>query len=100
MKFNVKLTEQAVDNLNNLDKENYKKALKAFDIIENVDINAVVTRPLTTKIYEIKTGKVRCLFVYVPNRIIVIGIIFLKKTQKTPKIYIEKAEKELKEYTK
>lgn len=100
MKFTVNLTQNALDDLNSLEKQDRNKALKAFDIISNVDIGAVVTKPLTSKIYEIKADKVRCLFVYSKNKIIVIGVIFIKKTQKTPKLQIEKAEKILKEYIK
>ena len=100
MKFDVKLTENALEELNTLEKTDRNKVLKAFDIIINVDINAVNTKPLTTKIYEIKADKARCLYVYSDNRIIIVGVIFIKKTQKTPKIMIAKAENVLKEYIK
>ena len=100
MKFQVKLTENAFEDFSKLDKENQTRVLKAFDIIENVDINAVNTKPLTSKIYEIKANKLRCLFAYSNNQIIIVGVIFLKKTQKTPKNELLKAEKELKDYIK
>ncbi len=100
MKFDVKLTENALEELNTLEKADRNKVLKAFDIIINVDINAVNTKPLTSKIYEIKADKVRCLYVYSNNRIIIVGVIFIKKTQKTPKSMIAKAENVLREYIK
>ncbi len=100
MKFDVKLTENALQELNILEKADRNKVLKVFDIIINVDINAVNTKPLTSKIYEIKTDKVRCLYAYSNNRIIIVGVIFIKKTQKTPKTMIAKAENVLKEYIK
>ena len=59
MKFDVKLTKNALDELNALEKVDRNKVLKAFDIIMNVDINAVNTKPLASKIYEIKTDKIR-----------------------------------------
>jgi len=100
MKFDVKLTENALDELNGLQKPDRNKVLKAVDIIMNVDIKAVNTKPLTSKIYEIKADKIRCLYVYSGNKIIIIGVIFVKKTQKTPKAMIAKAENILKEYIK
>ncbi len=100
MKFTVKLTQNALEELNELEKADKLKALKAFDIISNVDIQAVNTKPINAKLFEIKTDRVRCLYVYAKNQIIVVGVIFIKKTQKTPKIQIEKAEKILKEYLK
>ena len=92
MKFDVKLTENALEEFNSLQKPDRNKVLKAFDIIMNVDIKAVTTKPLTSKIYEIKTDKIRCLYAYSDNKIIIVGVIFIKKTQKTPKTMIAKAE--------
>ena len=100
MKFDVKLTKNALDELNALEKVDRNKVLKAFDIIMNVDINAVNTKPLASKIYEIKTDKIRCLYAYLNNKIIIVGVIFIKKTQKTPKAVIARAENVLKEYIK
>ena len=98
MKFDVYLTNEAQENLKQLEKIEQKKVLKAIDIIENVDIESVNTRPLTDKIYEIKTDNVRSLFTYAKNQIIIIALIFIKKTQKTPPKYIDKAVNILKEY--
>ena len=98
MKFDVYLTEEAQENLSDLQKIDQKKVLKAIDIIENVDIDAVNTRPLTDKIYKIKTDNIRSLFAYTNKKIIIIALIFIKKTQKTPAKYIDKAIKILKEY--
>ena len=92
------MTEEAQKNLSDLQKNDHKKELEAIDIIENVDIGAVNTRPLTDKIYEIKTDNIRSLFAYTKKQIIVIALIFIKKTQKTPEKYIDKAIKILKEY--
>lgn len=100
MKYQVLLTDEATENLNSLEHIERKKILKAFDIIENVDISAVNTRPLTEKLLEIKADNVRALYVYSKNRIIIVGLIFIKKTQKTPSKYITNAEKILQEYIK
>lgn len=98
MKFDVKLTENALEDLKNLEKVDRNKVLKSYDIIMNVDINAVNTKPITSKIYEIKTDRVRSLYAYSENKIIIVGVVFIKKTQKTPKSMITKAENVLKEF--
>lgn len=100
MKYQVLLTDEATKDFNALEKIERKKILKAFDIIENVDIAAVNTRPLTDKLLEIKADNVRALYVYSKNKLIIVGLIFIKKTQKTPSKYIVKAERILQEYIK
>ncbi len=52
---------------------------------------------LHKKIFEIKSNELRSLFKYKEGKIIVIGVVFVKKTQKTPKEIIKLAEKRLKE---
>jgi len=45
----------------------------------------------------IKSNELRSLFKYKEGKIIVIGVVFVKKKQKTPKETIKLAEKRLKE---
>ena len=52
---------------------------------------------LQKNIYEIKSNELRSLFKYKEGRIIVVGVVFVKKTQKTPMNIINLAEKRLKE---
>ena len=99
MKYQVFLTPQANKDLNNLELKDSKKVFKAIDIIENVDINAVNNKSLGNKLYEIKIDNLRCLYGYKKGQIIIIALIFVKKTQKTPKTNIEKAQSTLKEYS-
>jgi len=42
-------------------------------------------------LFEIKVDNVRAYFKYIDNRIIIIGLIVLKKSQKAPKRFIEQA---------
>ena len=49
------------------------------------------------EIFEIKSNELRSLFKYKAGAIIVIGVVFVKKTQKTPKEKIKLAIKRLKE---
>lgn len=49
------------------------------------------------EIFEIKSNELRSLFKYKAGAIIVIGVVFVKKAQKTPKEKIKLAVKRLKE---
>jgi len=49
-------------------------------------------------LFEIKPKGVRAYFKYEKNRIIIIGFITLKKTQKAPQRYIEQAIINIKNY--
>lgn len=49
------------------------------------------------EIFEIKTNELRSLFKYSAGRIIVVGVVFVKKTKKTPKEKIKLAKQRLKE---
>ncbi|WP_353939005.1 type II toxin-antitoxin system RelE/ParE family toxin [uncultured Treponema sp.] len=48
-------------------------------------------------IFEIKSNELRSLFKYQKGQIILIGVVFVKKTQKTPKNIIKLAEQRLRE---
>ncbi len=96
MKFKVEklsAVESEISALNesqkNLLKSEYKK-------IEQQGIEFVKVKPLQKKIYEIKSNELRSLFKYKEDRIIIVGVVFVKKTQKTPKEIIKLAEKRLK----
>ncbi|MGN0731178.1 MAG: type II toxin-antitoxin system RelE/ParE family toxin [Treponema sp.] len=97
MKFAVK-KHSAVDAEISVLEENQKQLLKAeYDLIENEGIEFVRTKHLQGKIFEIKSNELRSLFKYEKNQIIVIGVVFVKKTQKTPSDKINLAKKRLKE---
>lgn len=65
--------------------------------IQEQGIEFVRIKPIQKEIFEIKTNELRSLFKYSAGRIIVVGVIFVKKTQKTPKEKIKLALKRLKE---
>ena len=65
--------------------------------IENEGIEFVRVKPIQKKIFEIKSNELRSLFKYKEGQIIVVGVVFVKKTQKTPKEKIKLAETRLKE---
>ena len=68
-----------------------------YEKIEQQGIEFVKVKHLQKKIFEIKSNELRPLFKYKEGKIIVIGVIFVKKTQKTPKETIKLTEKRLKE---
>ena len=66
-------------------------------MIENQGIEFVRVKPIQKDIFEIKSNELRSLFKYTAGKIIVIGVVFVKKTKKTPKDKIKLAKKRLKE---
>ena len=68
-----------------------------YKTIETTGIEFVRVKHLQDKIFEIKSKNLRSLFKYQKDKIIVIGVVFIKKTQKTPKDKITLAKKRLKE---
>lgn len=80
-------------------EQSQKDLLKIeYEKIEQQGIEFVKVKHLQKKIFEIKSNELRSLFKYKEGKIIVIGVVFVKKTQKkTPKETIKLAEKRLKE---
>ena len=80
--------------MNNLKKICLKQIIKK---IQEQGIEFVRVKPIQKEIFEIKTNELRSLFKYKAGKIIVVGVVFVKKTQKTPKEIIKLAKKRLKE---
>ncbi|MDD3435626.1 MAG: type II toxin-antitoxin system RelE/ParE family toxin [Candidatus Gastranaerophilales bacterium] len=95
IKYKIILTDTAKDNLSELIPENKLKIQRSFDSIEKNGIQSVFIKSLGNKLFEIRTGRVRALYTYKEKQLIIVGIIFLKDTQKTPKEIIKKARKVL-----
>jgi len=93
MKYRVDITDEAKQDFRTLDKNSQKKIARCFEWIEEYDLNFVYTKPIGANLFEIKQDDIRALYGYKDNQIIVVAVIFLKKTQKCPKIYIEKAKR-------
>lgn len=93
MKYRVDITDEAKQDFKTLDKSSQKKIARCFEWIEEYDLSYVYTKPITSNIFEIKQDNIRALYGYKNNQIIIVAVIFLKKTQKTPKFYIKKAKK-------
>ncbi len=95
MEFEVELTDQAEEQLLNLDKASQKKVIKDIEKFKALGKNAVDSRDLDKNLYEIRSNNIRSIYTYKNNRMIIIGLIFMKKSQKTPKRYIIQAKKNL-----
>jgi len=79
-------------------KEPKKKLQIDYKTIQEVDIEAVRINSLGNKLFEIKTSELRSLFEYRKGQIIIISVVFIKKTQKTEEIYIKRAKNLLEKY--
>lgn len=98
--YNAVLTDEAEIQLIELspaDREKILQAIRAFELIgkDYKNINS-----LGDKLYEIKPKGVRAYFMYHPKqqKIIIVGFITLKKSQKAPERYMAKARKNIENY--
>ena len=96
----AKYTEEAKAQLFELSENNQDKILAAVKAFEVLGIKYKNINNLGDGLFEIKPKGVRAYFMYDENhkKIIIIGLIVLKKTQKAPKQYIKQARKNIKEY--
>ncbi|OWV26510.1 hypothetical protein B7988_04920 [Fibrobacter sp. UWB1] len=97
MKFIVEKLPAAAAEINALEQSQKELLNKEYETIEKQGLEYVRVRPLQKEIFEIKSNELRSLFKYKAGAIIVIGVVFVKKTQKTPKEKIKLAIKRLKE---
>ena len=92
-------TQDAENELRSLDKQNQKRVLRTVAIFEELGKDGVNSRPLNKEgLFELKSDKVRIYFMYHENKIIIIGLIALKKTQKAPERYKEIAMTRIEKY--
>lgn len=97
MKFEIQKLKQAEKEINKLSKEQQKQVIDDYNVITTKGIEFVKRRHLRGDIFEIKTNDLRSLFAYRENCIILIGLVYEKRTNKAPDYYIELAQKRLKE---
>ena len=97
MKFSVEKLPAAENEIKSLEQSQQDLLNKEYETSERQGIEFVRVRPLQREIFEIKSNELRSLFKYKAGAIIVIGVVFVKKTQKTPKDKIKLAKQRLKE---
>lgn len=99
-KFTAEYTDEAIAQYKNLDLENQVKILGAINIFEQVGTEYKNINSLGDGLFEIKPKGVRAYFKYYNQKIIIVGFITLKKTQKAPKRYIEQANTNIENHIK
>ena len=97
MVFRVEKLDVVNDEIAALPPEQQTLLDSDYKTIETTGIEFVRVKHLQDKIFEIRSKNLRSLFKYQKDKIIVIGVVFVKKTQKTPKDKITLAKKRLKE---
>lgn len=97
MLFKVEKLNVVEDEISKLEQNQQDMLKSEYEIIETKGIEFVKVKYLQNKIFEIKTKEIRSLFKYSLGKIIVVGVVFIKKSQKTPKEIIKLAKKRLKE---
>ena len=97
MKFKVEKLPQAEAEIKDLEEYQQKLLSEEYTKIETQGIEFVRVKSIQKDIFEIKSNELRSLFKYKAGKIIVVGVLFVKKTQKTPKEKIKLAIKRLKE---
>ena len=97
-KFNSQYTKEALAQFKELDENSQDKILEAVRIFEYIGTNYKNTNSLGNGLFELKPRGVRAYFMYAENKIIIIGLIVLKKTQKAPKRFIEQAIRNIENY--
>jgi phage-related protein len=100
LKYTVIILDEALEELAAMAKEYSAKAKAAYSIISDEGIECVNTKPLRDGLFEIKTGQVRSLYVYDDNRVILIAVAFLKKSDKTPAKLMKQARNRVEKYKK
>ena len=98
--YTAEYTQEAIEQLNELDENNQDKilgAIKSFEILGTAYKNI---NQLDYDLFEIKPKGVRAYFKYDKDRrrIIIIGFVTLKTTQKAPKRFMKQAVKNIENY--
>jgi len=97
MKFKIEKLKQAEKEISKLSKVQQNQLENDYETIRNKGIEYVKRRHLRGEIFEIKTNDIRSLFVYREDCIILVGLVYEKRSNKAPDYYIELAQKRLKE---
>lgn len=97
MTFKVLKLQQAQRELESLSEKQKELVSADYRTIETRGIEFVKRRYLRNGIFEIKSGDVRSLFKYQEERVILIGVIYEKRSRKAPQEILKLAEKRLKE---
>lgn len=92
MRFKVEKLPVVQTEIQALEQSQQEMLRQDYELVETMGIEFVKIKPIQNKIFEIKTNEIRSLFKYAEGQIIIIGVVFVKKTQKTPKNIIKIAQ--------
>ena len=93
MKFKVTKLEAVENEIKALEPAQQELLKSEYAKIENEGIEFVRVKPIQKKIFEIKSNELISLFKYKEGQIIVVGVVFVKKTQKKSKACRNKIER-------
>ena len=96
--YTAEFTDEAIEQLKALDTDNQDKILAAIKSFEILGIKYKNINKLDFDLFEIKPSGVRAYFKYYKNRIIIVGLIVLKKSQKAPKRFMLQASRNIENY--
>ena len=98
--FIAEYTPEAKEQFFELSRENRIKIAAAIESFETLGSSYKNINQLDYDLFEIKPSGVRAYFQYDTERrrIIIIGFITLKKTQKAPKRYMQQAVRNIEKY--
>ena len=88
--FTAEYTNEAIEQYESLDLESQSKILEAIKIFEQIGTNYKNLNTLGGGLFEIKPKGVRAYFKYAKNKIIIVGFIVLKKTQKAQSVILNR----------
>ncbi len=94
--FKVEKTKQAQSEYDALTAEQKQLLDADYNKIETEGLENVSTKKIENDIFEIRTDRLRSLYTYREGALILIVVIFLKSTQKTPEQYKKLARKRIK----
>jgi mRNA-degrading endonuclease RelE of RelBE toxin-antitoxin system len=94
MTFKVLKLQQAQREFDGLSEKQKELVSADYRTIETKGIEFVKRRYLRNGIFEIKSDDVRSLFRYQEDRIILIGVIYEKRSRKAPQDILKLAEKD------
>lgn len=98
--FEAELTDEAEEQLVALEEPYKSRISTAIQTFELIGTKYKNINKLGNSLFEIKPKDVRAYFKYHPDRkrIIIVGFVCLKKTQKAPKQNIEQANRNIDNY--
>lgn len=95
MKYEIEILNEAKEEINKLGNY-YQEILEdAYETMKNEGIEYLNINSLGNRLFEIKAEKTRSIFKYQKGQIIIICVVFLKKSQKTPIKILKLAHKRL-----